>query len=343
MSTSKVLVSGASGLLALHIVGELLEEGYSVIGTVRSQSKADKLTKQFCSKFTNPDLEYVIVPDISQVDAFDTVFQKNKDINCVLHTASPFSFGIDGKLEDIFLKPAVNGTLNILKSIQKFAPQVTKVVITSSMAAIENHDKIGDASFIHTESTWNPIEWDQVENENMAYVTSKKLAERAAWEFLDNADVKFKLNTVNPPFIFGPQYFDQDVSIDNLNTSSSVIANLLRSDPKETSQFNKLALCAVDVRDVAKIHVLALASEINRNRLFAAASRFSEQRILNIINDRFPQLGGKIAKGQPEGEERIPTPAFDNSKTVELLGGYVFIPLEKQVTDTVEQLLKSKF
>lgn len=171
---AKVLVTGASGFLALHIIGQLLSEGYSVIGTVRSQSKIEKLMSQFKTKYPEAvaNLQFEIVPDIQLEGVFDKLFIEHKDIDFVLHTASPFSFGLEGSFDDVYLKPAVNGTLNVLKSIKNFASQVKKVVITSSMAAIDN---MGDHELIHTEDIWNPLEWEQVNHEQLAYVASKNM------------------------------------------------------------------------------------------------------------------------------------------------------------------------
>lgn len=343
---STVLVSGASGFLALHILGELLSNGYKVIGTVRSQSKIDKLVEQFKSVKNHENLTFVIVPDISTNDAFDAVFKEHPEIEYVLHTASPFSFGVGDDLEAIYKTPAVNGTLNMLNAAYKYGPNVKKVVITSSMAAVVNADKIGDDSFVHNESVWNPVEWEHVgDSAFVAYIASKKLAEKAAWNFMEehSSDVKFDLNTITPPYIFGPQFFDEDASKSNLNTSSSVIAGLLNSDPNDTKLFNSSALCAVDVRDVAKFEVLAIQHpEIKRQRLYPIVSRFTEQGILDIINEKFPELRGKIAKGDPANESTIKTPAFNNDLSVKLVGGYKFIPLEKQVVDTVSQILKAR-
>ena len=85
-----VFISGASGFIAQHIVENLLKENYTVIGSVRSQEKADRLTRQFGN---NPNLQFEIVGDIAKLDAFDNAFSKHgKDIKYVLHTASPFHF-----------------------------------------------------------------------------------------------------------------------------------------------------------------------------------------------------------------------------------------------------------
>ena len=65
-SNEKVLVTGASGYIAAWIVRTLLEKGYTVRGTVRSESKGQYLSKTF-AEFGNR-FEYVIVDDIEKVD-----------------------------------------------------------------------------------------------------------------------------------------------------------------------------------------------------------------------------------------------------------------------------------
>lgn len=89
-----VFVSGANGFIALHVVNQLLKLGYRVIGSIRSQEKADRLLKLF----SHPDLSFAIVPDISAVNAFDEVEafgQHGKQIEVVLHMASPFHYDTD--------------------------------------------------------------------------------------------------------------------------------------------------------------------------------------------------------------------------------------------------------
>ena len=68
---SKVLVTGANGFAAIHIVDVLLKKGYSVRATIRSESKGTYLKKIF-GKYGDK-LELVIVPDVAKVRLFSPV------------------------------------------------------------------------------------------------------------------------------------------------------------------------------------------------------------------------------------------------------------------------------
>ncbi|CEP24190.1 unnamed protein product [Cyberlindnera jadinii] len=337
---STVLVTGASGFLALHVVGQLLEKGYKVIGSVRSQDKANKLGSEFHKKIGSKadNLSFTIVEDIGETGAFDETFKLHPEIEFVLHTASPFTLGYTD-FEKSYYIPAVNGTLGILNSIQKYGSKVSKVVVTSSMASIMNFDKLTDSSFIHDETVWNPMTKEAAQNDLFAYCLSKKLAEEAAWNFVKENNVNFTLNTVTPPYIFGPQFFDHDAAAEKLNQSCQVIANALDWNPDEAFVNNIRTGAAVDVRDVAAFHLIPLEKPgVEGHRLFPASGLFTEQDILNIINENFPQL--KLAKGKPDDTEN--PFRYSNEKTVELVGGYNFIPLKKQVVDTVQQILDAR-
>ena len=119
----------------------------------------------------------MIVPDIAQEGAFDKVslslpfFENQMDLpqihekavqsqppfDYVLHTASPFHHMFEDPVEDM-LEPAIKGTTGILKAIKAYAPEVKRVVVTSSFAAIVNADSHPK---VYDESSWNPVTWDE--------------------------------------------------------------------------------------------------------------------------------------------------------------------------------------
>ncbi|QLQ79348.1 hypothetical protein HG537_0B06960 [Torulaspora globosa] len=336
-----VLISGATGFIAQHIVNELLKQDYKVIGTVRTQEKADKLKKQFGN---NPNLSLELVSDIAAPNAFDEVFKKHgSEVKVVLHTASPF-FVTSTEYEKDLLIPAVNGTKSILESIKKYAADsVERVVVTSSFAAMLDLEKADDASVVFNEESWNPATWESCQvNGGAAYCGSKKLAEAAAWEFLreNRKAVKFELSTVNPVYVFGPQLFDEDVK-DTLNTSCEFINALIHNKP-EAKHMQEFRSNYIDVRDVSRAHLVAFQKkEAIGKRLLLTNGRFSYQELEDILNEDFPQLKGKILVGNPgSGKEAYKNmPTIDNTKTREILG-YPFKSLKETVDDTAAQILR---
>jgi nucleoside-diphosphate-sugar epimerase len=201
--SSLILVTGGSGFLAVHIVQQLLDRGHRVRTTVRSSAKGDYLKDVFhkhAGKF-----EYVIAEDVEKEGVFDDAV---KGVDGVLHTASPFHFDSENQALDKLVKPALNGTKNVLNSIIK-EKNVKRVIITSSFAAILDRNAPGHAegTKTYTEADWNVSDPTDSEKEGNsqapinAYRASKSLAEKAAWEFHEAHQPTWDLATVNPPFI----------------------------------------------------------------------------------------------------------------------------------------------
>lgn len=335
-----VLVTGASGYLALHIISQLLDKGYRVVGSVRSQDKADKLSRNFKSQIGSKadNLCFSLVADIAEPNAFDQTFKAYPEIEAVIHTASPFTMGY-ADFEKAYYTPAINGTEGVLKSIKAHGLKVRKVIVTSSFASIMNATRLHDPTFIHTEEVWNPMTKKDATHDEFAYCVSKKLAEEAAWNFVKNNDVNFTMTTVCPPMIIGPQVFDEDAS-GSLNQSNQVFTKILDTKPGEKF-VNDVRLLSSDARDVAAFHIIPLErSNVEGHRLFPASNLYSEQEVLNIVLEKFPQLKGQVSEG--EQEDTAVSIGFSNEKTRELVGGYDFLPLEKQVVDGFQQVLKAR-
>lgn len=89
---AKVLVTGANGFVAAWVVRTLLERGYAVRGTVRSESKGTHLLSLFKDEVKSGRFELAVVPDITAPGAFDEAV---KGIDAIEHTASPFHMDAD--------------------------------------------------------------------------------------------------------------------------------------------------------------------------------------------------------------------------------------------------------
>lgn len=330
---STVLITGATGFIATHIIDLLIKEGYDVIGTVRSVDKGEQIQKLFGKEH----FKYVIVKDlVNSKDDFNKVFIENPNIETVIHTAS--AVFITDKIQELIVDPAVKGTENILDTIKTHGGNVKSFVYTSSIGAIitPSSDQMG---ITRDESTWNVATWDQSKFHPLTgYMFAKTQAERAVWKFAEE-NKNIRVASVNPSYVFGPQVSNEFVK-KTLNSSNEVINTLLR----DGENYVKTTAHWVDVRDVAKAHLYAFTKENTKNkRLIMKEGEMTEQTILDIINSKFPQLYGKIARGEPGSDVEIweKKNLLDNTKTLEILG-FDQISLEKSVVDTVQQILDNK-
>ena len=101
--------------------------------------------------------------DIAAPNAFDAAVI---GVDGIVHMASPFTHNVERDL----IIPAVNGTTEILKSTYKHAPQVKRVVLTSSFAAINDFSKGLRPGHVYDESQWNPVTYEEAkDNPRVAY------------------------------------------------------------------------------------------------------------------------------------------------------------------------------
>lgn len=330
-------MSGELTLSIAHILEQLLEQGHSVVTTVRTQEKAQKILD--AHKAESDRLEVAIVPDIAQENAFDEV-AKTPGIEVVLHTASPFHYKWTDAQKEL-IDPALIGTTSILRAIHRDAPTVRRVVVTSSFAAILENDKLLDPNTTFTEKSWNPNTLRDIHKDKAtAYRVSKTLAEKAAWDFVANEKPKFDLATVNPPLVFGPVVHHL-ATLDSINTSNERVVALLRGDWKEKIPPTGPVEIFVDVRDVAAAHIRAFEKpEAGGKRLFAVSGRFSNNQLPAVIRKNVPAFADKVPGADVQGGEPNSLDKsfkFNNDETTNLLG-IKWIDIEKSITDLAESI-----
>ena len=263
----KVLVTGGSGFIALHCIDQLLEKGFMVRTTIRSESRKDEINKAM-EKYPNlhQNLEFHIC-DLLEDKGWDAAVD---GCDYVLHVASPFILEVPSD-EDVLIRPAVDGTLRVLNACSK--ANVKKVVLTSSVAAIAYGH--GD------EKTFDESDWSNVGEDSgiTPYAKSKTLAEKAAWEYVDNldADNRFDFTVINPVGVFGPMLTS------DMGTSNSLVSKLING---ELPACPATHMGYVDVRDVAKAHVFSmLNSSTNNKRIIVSESEMFFVDVGRILND----------------------------------------------------------
>ena len=262
----KVLLTGISGYIGNHCAVELLKNGYSVRGSVRNLSKSKKVIEAIKKEVDPKDnLEFCEL-DLLNDDGWDEAM---KGCEFVLHVASPF-INIEPKDENEYIRPAVDGTMRALKAAKKAS--VKRVVITSSIVSmLEDADK----SININSNSWTNINAKNVS----AYAKSKTLAEKSAWDFIKNQknENPMQLSVVNPGPVFGPTLTG------NLDGASMKMFNnmLLGKMPMVPQSSINMS----DVRDVAKIHVLALENKNANGKRFIVTTEkaYAFQELAQIL------------------------------------------------------------
>ena len=275
----KVLLTGISGYIGNHCAVELLKNGYSVRGSVRSFSKKEKVIEAITKEIDPKDnLEFCEL-DLLEDKGWDKAME---GCEFVLHVASPF-INIEPKDENEYIRPAVDGTMRALKAAKKAG--VKRVVLTSSMVSmLEDADKSINIDY----NSWTNVKAKNVS----AYAKSKTLAERSAWDFVKNQNNEnpMELSVVNPGPVFGPS-LSGNLEGASMGMFKNMILGKVPMVPKSSINMS-------DVRDVAKIHVLALENKNANGKRFIVTTEkpYAFQDLAQILKSNgYDKVSTKLA------------------------------------------------
>lgn len=327
--TGPVLVTGGSGFIALELISQLLSRGYTVHTTVRSLQNQAKVQPLRHLRDSHPDGKLLLFEaDLLQEGSFGPAMQ---GCTVVYHVASPFKMAEkikDGEKE--MLKPALEGTRNVLTTVQK-TPSVTRVVLTSSIGAIAGdwQDVLdNDDAGVLSEKHFN--ETSTVKHNPYHY--SKVMAEKEAWKMYEAQEKKhWHLVVLCVSLVLGPT-----------PAASSESGSLFLMDELLSGWMfygvPDLYFAVVDNRDVAAAHIHAAEVANAKGRYI-----ISHSTVLNFlqISTHFKKLrNGSMwlpAHKLPTALVRILGPLFgltqkwmsrnlsvkytvDNTRSVEELG-----------------------
>ncbi|MBQ0753935.1 MAG: aldehyde reductase [Gammaproteobacteria bacterium] len=340
-TATTVLVTGASGYIAGWIIKELLDQGHTVHGTVRDPNKSKSVDHLHKMASSAPGTLKLFKADLLDVDAFDAAMQ---GCSIVMHTASPFI--IDGYSDafEALVRPAVEGTRNVLEAVNRCST-VTRVVLTSSVASVfgDNTDLKKAAKTAFDENDWNTTS----SVDHNPYQFSKVEAERKAWE-IQKAQTQWDLVTINPGMVYGP-------SLTTASNSASIDTLVQMGDGRLRTGVPNLGYGVVDVRDVAHAHLLAAFNKDAKGRYILVNRVLTMLGIAKILRNTFgnkypfprmqapklvvwamgPLLGPVTRKFVSRNVGHIVK--FDHSRSEQL--GVKYRPIEQTLAEHFQQAL----
>jgi nucleoside-diphosphate-sugar epimerase len=275
---ARVLVTGGTGFIGAHCLVQLLAAGHETRATVRDLKRESDVRATLRQGGAGEVGERLTLFR-ADLNADAGWAEAAAGCDYVLHVASPFPSRAP-KDENDLIAPARDGALRVLKAARDAG--VKRVVLTSSFAAI-GYGAPKDRTAAFTEKDWTNLNDPTVQ----PYAKSKTIAERAAWDFIAREGGGLELAVINPVFVFGP--------VLGPDTSPSILL-VRRLMDGSLPGCPDLTLGAVDVRDVADLHLRCMTDPAARGERFLAVSGdfVSMREIARMLKEGLGDLARKV-------------------------------------------------
>jgi dihydroflavonol-4-reductase len=251
-----IFVTGATGLLGSHVLYELALLNRPVRALFRDEAKKAFVKKVFGFYHPEPG-ELLKRIEWFQGDINDqqAITDAIRDVNQVFHIAGFVSFNDKDKKR--LNQVNAEGTTSIVNACLEAGN--IKLCHVSSIATL---GELAPNELINEEVIWNRG------IDASAYALSKFKAEMEVWRGIHEG-----LNAliVNPSVIIGPGLWD------------STGNHLFKSILKGLNFYTLGSSGYVDVRDVARIMVLLMNTDISGERFILNAENISHQKLINLL------------------------------------------------------------
>ncbi|KAL9487784.1 hypothetical protein ACSS6W_000061 [Trichoderma asperelloides] len=319
MAKETIMITGITGYIGFKVLYIALTQGYRVRGVVRKEEQISKIKSHPLMDGLATGVEFVIIPDLTEAGAFDTVLD---DIST------------DNYDRDI-VQPPLDMESSLLGSAFN-TPSVRRIIITSSAVtliplswiATSDNDTVFTSQDLNTDTAppyHNPME---------AYWASKALARKHVHDFLSQNKPHFDIIQLLPSVVLGPDDWATDLETFFVGTRAMIVP-IVQGKVIEGA----LVGAPVLVDDVALAHVDAIKPSVPGNKDYILTSETLEgiewNSILDIALQYFPQ---EVENGLLQCTGSLPTRKWklDASDTKKAFG-WEFTSFEDTVRKQLEQ------
>ncbi len=251
-----ILVTGATGLIGSHLLYRLVAGGNTVRITVRDSARISGIRHVFRYYTSNVDdlISRVIVTPVDLLD-YDRLEQALDGVSCVYHCAGIVSFNPSDR--NRLIEHNVGITANLVNAC--LSKGVKRLLHVSSTSATGSGEQ---GLFVKEEEEW------RYSSRRSGYSISKFESEREAWRAGAEG---MEVVIVNPAMVIGPGNWGE--------SSTSLIERCYRGLKFYTEGINAY----VDVRDVARVMIRLMESDISGERYILASENISFGEFFGIV------------------------------------------------------------
>ena len=225
------------------------------------------------------------------------------------------------------------------------------VLLASAVAVLNSFEDPSKPGKPYNEKDWNPVTLEDALSQNspvLAYNYAKKAAEQAAWDFVAYHSCHFDMVAINPDIIIGPLIQPLKSKANVNETNQFAVYGFIDGSHVHVDDVKFPFYHFVDVRDVARAHVIAMTqAAAGGKRVLQVSGLITPRLVCHIIGRRFPDLRGRLPAGWDDESHILPDglnpTAWNVSASNELLsaGGrdWSYMGLEESVVDTVRSLI----
>ncbi|AEC10546.1 NAD(P)-binding Rossmann-fold superfamily protein [Arabidopsis thaliana] len=277
--TGLVCVTGGSGFVASWLIMRLLQRGYSVRATVRTNSEGNKKDISYLTElpFASERLQ-IFTADLNEPESFKPAIEGCKAVFHVAHPMDPNS----NETEETVTKRTVQGLMGILKSCLD-AKTVKRFFYTSSAVTVFYSGGNGGGGGEVDESVWSDVEVFRNQKEkrvSSSYVVSKMAAETAALEF--GGKNGLEVVTLVIPLVVGPFISS------SLPSSVFISLAMLFGNYKEKYLFDTYNMVHID--DVARAMIFLLEKPVAKGRYICSSVEMKIDEVFEFLSTKFPQF-----------------------------------------------------
>ncbi|KAJ4763572.1 Anthocyanidin reductase [Rhynchospora pubera] len=279
MDKKLACVTGGNGYIASMLIKQLLQKGYAVNTTVRNPDDLEGTAHLREMQSIGP--LKIMRGDLDEEGSFDEAVA---GCEFVFLVAAPVNLMSENPEKEL-IEPAIQGTLNVLKSCAK-AKSVKRVVLTSSAAAVSMKNLEGNG-YVLDEEAWSDVEFLRTAKPpTWGYGVSKALAEKEAFRFGEENNLS--VVTMLPTLTIGPSL------IPTVKTSIALSLSLLTGTEPLINGLKGMQMISgsisfVHVEDICRAHIFVAENPEASGRYICCAVNTSLIELAQFLSERYPQ------------------------------------------------------